>query len=210
MDAKPAKYAPRDDADIHQLVTRHPFAWVVSGGEPWSATPLPLRLRFDGDGRLTAFVGHFARSNPQVERLRSAPRALLLFMGAHAYISPSWMADRTQAATWNYAGAAFDCALSLIDDAAGIEDALRELIDAMEAGRPNAWSLDDMGERAARLSRGVVAFRADIIEVQAAFKLGQDERDQEYAEIIKGLEDAGEHELVAAMRSQNPQRSWKP
>ena len=207
MDAKPVKYAPRDTNDVSDLVTRYPFAWVVSGGEPWSATPLPLRPRFDADGRLTAFVGHFARSNPQVERLRDAPRALLLFMGSHAYVSPSWMADRTQAATWNYAGAAFDCTLSLIDDAAGIEDALRDLIDAMEAGRPNAWSLDQMGERAARVARGVVAFRADIVEVQAAFKLGQDERDQEYGEIIRGLTDAGEHALVAAMRSQNPQRS---
>lgn len=207
MDAKPAKYAPRDTNDVRDLVTAYPFAWVVSGGEPWSATPLPLRPRFDDEGRLTAFVGHFARSNPQVERLRDAPRALLLFMGPHAYVSPSWMADRTQAATWNYAGAAFDCTLRLIDDPVGIEDALRDLIDAMEAGRPDTWSLDDMGERAARLSRGVVAFHADIIEVQAAFKLGQDERDQEYGEIIQGLTDAGEHALVAAMRSQNPQRS---
>ena len=206
MDSKPAKYAPRDPADIKALVTDHPFAWIVSAGEPWSATALPLRPRFDDGGGLVAFVGHFARNNPQVERLRALPRALLLFMGPHAYVSPSWMADRTQAATWNYASAAFDCTLSLVDDADGIADALRDLIDAMEQGRPDLWSLDDMGERASKLARGVVAFRADIIDVQAAFKLGQDERDQEYGEIIAGLEAAGEHALVAAMKGQNPGR----
>lgn len=206
MDSKPAKYAPRETDDITALVTDHPFAWIVSGGEPWSATPLPLRPRFDEAGSVVAFVGHFARNNPQVERLRALPRALLLFMGPHAYVSPSWMADRTQAATWNYASAAFDCTLSLIDDADGITDALRDLIDAMEQGRPNLWSLDDMGERAARLARGVVAFRAEIVEVRAAFKLGQDERDQEYGEIIRGLEAAGDHALVAAMKGQNPNR----
>ncbi len=206
MDTKPTKYAPRDPADIIGLVTDYPFAWVVSGSEPWSATPLPLRPRFDDAGKLTAFVGHFARSNPQVERLRALPRALMLFMGPHAYVSPSWMADRTQGPTWNYASAAFDCRLSLIDDPNGIADALRDLIDTMEQGRPNIWSLEDMGERATRLARGVVAFRADIIEVQAAFKLGQDERDQEYGEIIAGLTAAGEHDLVAAMTGQNPQR----
>lgn len=207
MDTKPAKYAPKSDADITRLVQQSPFAWIVSAaGESFSATPLPLRPRFDSEGRLLAFVGHFARNNPQVERLRQMPRAGLLFMGPHAYISPSWMKDRTQAATWNYASVTFDCALTLIDDAVGIEALLRDLINEMERERPNAWSLDDMGDRAARLSRGVVGFRADILEVQAAFKLGQDERDVEYAEIIEGLSAAGEEELVEAMQSQNPGR----
>ena len=210
MDPKPAKYAP-EASDVIALVTNHPFAWAVSApgadAVPWSATPLPLRPRFDADGRLVAFVGHFARANAQVERLRARPNALLLFMGHHGYVSPSWLSDRTQAATWNYQSAAFDCRLQLIDDAAGIEEALRDLIGGMEQGRDKAWSLDEMGERAARLARGVVAFRADILSSQAAFKLGQDERDSEYAEILAGLEGDGQADLAAAMRGQNPGRS---
>lgn len=206
MDTKPAKYAPKTPADIAALVTAYPFAWIVSGHEGFGATLLPIRPRFDDEGRLVALIGHFARSNPQLDRLRAHSRALLLFMGPHGYISPSWLTDRTQAATWNYASVAFECDITLIDDAAGIEDLLRDLIDTMEGGRANAWSLDDMGERAARLSKGVVGFRADIIEVQAAFKLGQDEGDQEYAEMLAALDRDGETELAAIMRAQNPTR----
>lgn len=206
MDPKPAKYAPLKASDIRDLVQASPFAWVVSGGEMLGATPLPLRPRFDAEGRLIALIGHFARNNRQVDRLREDPRALLLFMGPHGYISPSWMSDRTQAPTWNYASVVFDCELTFIDDAEGIEAVLRDLIEAMEAGRDRAWSLDEMGERAKSLARGVVAFRADIRDVQPAFKLGQDERADVYADIVRGLTAGEEDALLSHMQAQNPER----
>lgn len=205
MDPKPAKYAPKSDADILDIVTRHPFAWIVSAASGFGATQLPVRPYME-DGRLVGLIGHFGRNNPQIAHLRAHPRALLLLTGPHGYISPSWLTDRTQAPTWNYASIAFDCDIRLIEDAAGIEALLRDLIDTMEAGRDNAWSLDDMGERAARLARGVVGFHARIIDVQAAFKMGQDEAAQEYSEILTALDRAGETDLAAAMRRQNPDR----
>lgn len=200
MTPKPEKYAPHSEADILALIRAHPFAWLVSAEGGFEATPLPLRPRLDADGKLIALVGHFARSNPQVERLRQTPRALLLFMGQHTYVSPSWMADRTQAPTWNYMSAAFDCALTLIDDAEGIKDLLDDLITEMEAANPAPWSMAEMGERAAKLSRGVVGFRADIISHNAAFKLGQDERDDVFADILTGLKDIPQADLIAHMQ----------
>ncbi len=205
MDPKPAKYAPKSDADIIDIVTRYPFAWIVSAAGGFGATQLPIRPHIE-DGKLTGLIGHFGRNNPQIERLRATPRALLLLTGPHRYISPSWLTDRTQAPTWNYASLAFDCDIRLIEDAPGIEAILRDLIDTMEAGRDAAWSLDDMGERAARLARGVVGFHAKIIDVQAAFKLGQDEAAQEYEEILAALDREGATDLAATMRQQNPDR----
>ncbi|WKL57618.1 FMN-binding negative transcriptional regulator [Asticcacaulis sp. ZE23SCel15] len=207
MDPKPSKYAPHGDADIVSLIEAHPFAWIVSSGEGFGATPLPLRPRLGADGRLVAFAGHFARSNAQVERLKAHPRVLILFMGPHAYVSPSWMADRTQAPTWNYMSAAFECDLSFIEDAEEIEADLNELIAAMEAGRPNGWSMAEMGERAHRLARGIIGFRADIVASNAAFKLGQDERDDVFTDILNGLTQEGEHDLTHHMRVYNPDRS---
>ncbi|WAC48000.1 FMN-binding negative transcriptional regulator [Asticcacaulis sp. SL142] len=206
MDPKPPKYAPRSDADILSLIEAHTFAWIVSAGSGYGATPLPLRPRLDAEGKLVAFAGHFARSNPQVERLKAHSRALILFMGPHAYVSPSWMADRTQASTWNYMSAAFECDLTFIEDADGIEADLNDLIVAMEAGRPNGWSMAEMGERAHRLARGIIGFRADIVSQNAAFKLGQDERDDVFTDILNGLTEEGEHDLMQHMRVYNPGR----
>lgn len=189
----PERYAARSEADVLRLVVENPFAWVV--GEGLDATPLPLRPVLSGD-RLTGFLGHFARSNPQVELLRAAPRARLLFMGPHGYVSPSWLADRTQAPSWNYASAAFDCELDFVETAEDLRVLMDDLISAMEAGRPRAWAAAEMGPRYERLSKGVVGFRARIREQRPVFKLGQDERDAEFAEILAGLRAAGQDVLA--------------
>jgi len=199
MDSPPEKYAARSEADVLALVTANPFAWVVSAGEGFSATPLPLRPRLDDAGQLTALAGHFARSNPQVERLRAQPRALMLFMGPHGYVSPSWMADRTQAPTWNYACAAFDCDITFDESPGATRAVLDDLIEAMEAGRPKAWRTDDMGPRYEGLSRGVVGFRAEIRARRGVFKLGQDERDDVFADIMAALRQQGPQDLARLM-----------
>ncbi|CAL4869347.1 Protease synthase and sporulation protein PAI 2 (plasmid) [Asticcacaulis sp. MM231] len=205
MDPKPAKYVPKSPSDLLDLIKAYPFAWIISTGGTFNATPLPIRPIVEG-GHLVAMLGHFGRNNPQVERLRTDPFAHLLILGPHGYISPSWLSDKTQAPTWNYASATFACRISLLETAAEIGVLLRDLIDTHEEGRPNHWSLDDMGARAERLARGVVGFRADIVEQQIAFKLGQDEQDLEFSEILTALETHGPADLATYMRWQNPNR----
>jgi predicted FMN-binding regulatory protein PaiB len=185
-------------------VLDHPFAWVVSPAAV-RATPLPLRpvLR---DGEVVALLGHFARSNPQVEALRRDPRALILFLGPHGYVSPSWMADRTQAPTWNYASAQFVADLAFVEDEAGLDALMRDLIGAVEEGRDKAWALEDMGPRYRSLSRGIVGFRAEVVETRAKFKLGQDERVDVFPDIMAGVEREGMSELHAWMAQFNEWR----
>lgn len=194
-------YAPRDWGEVSALIERHPLAWVVSAGAPHlAATPLPLRPILDDGGRVVRLAGHFARRNPQVEALRRAPEALILFTGPQGYVSPSWMQDRTQAPTWVYATAQFRTVLELFDDPARIRASLDDLIGAQEAGRPDAWSAEDMGARYERLAAGIVAFEAEVLEVNARFKLGQDEREDVFQDIVQGLHATGQADLAAWLR----------
>lgn len=190
------------DHDVADLVAAYPLAWLVSSGPlGFQATPLPLLADFDAEGRLDSLTGHMARSNPQVEALEQDAKALALFMGPHGYISPSWMSDRTQAPTWNYAALRIEVRVRF--GAVTVEEALDRLSSAMELDRLKAWSPDEMGKRYSRLSRGVVAFRADVTRSDGRFKLGQDERDDVYAEIMTGLGPGG---LADWMKRFNPQR----
>ena len=184
----------------------NPLAWIVSADGPF-ATPLPLRPRLDGKGRLVGLLGHFARSNPHWERLRANPRGLALFMGPHAYVSPSWMSDRVQAPTWNYASAAFALEFEFIDDPDELRASLADLVDAMEAGRPDAWSVEEVEDRYAGLSQHIVGFRAAIIGSKATFKLGQEERDDVFGDIMAGLAAEGRGDLVSWMTTFNPRAS---
>src|SRR5215472_1606526 len=102
--------------EIRRLTLEHPLAWVVSGeGKTARATPLPLRPILDAAGQVARLIGHFPRANPQVDALRRDGRALVLFQGPDAYVSPSWFGDRAQAPTWNYAAAQFLVEIAFVD-----------------------------------------------------------------------------------------------
>ncbi len=200
--AEPALFAPRQASDVETLIALAPLAWVVSttGGAPL-ATPLPLLVAEGWSGAAPPrLIGHFARSNPQVERLRHDPRALLLFMGPNAYVSPSWMSDRTQAPTWNYACAQVHATIRFKDAPGDAEAAVARLAALMEEGRPKAWSPAEMGDRFQRIARGVVAFEADVDDTTAKFKLGQDERRDVFTDILAGLSRTGQAALVHWMQ----------
>jgi len=189
------------------LIHDSPLAWVITMTDAdFRATALPLRPIAGKDSSVSAFLGHFAQSNDHHRMLRDHPRALLLFMGVNGYVSPSCMRDRTQAPTWNYASAQFLVDIEFIDDAAGRDAVLEDLVNAMEAGRENAWHPAEMGARYSLLANRIVAFRANIVQRRVKFKLGQDERDDVYADICAAM-DAGNPELSAWMRRANTHRT---
>ena len=196
-------FAPRSPDAIDHLVAAHPFALVISanGGIPL-ATPLPLLLERCSEGG-TTLIGHFPRSHPHMEVLRREPRALAVFMGAQGYISPSWLADRTQAPTCNYETAHLEIDVEFEDSTDATEAALARLVEHMEQGRANAWSIADMGPRYAKLAGAVVAFRARVTATHMKFKLGQDERSDVRADILTGLADTGQGPLLEAMGREN-------
>ena len=184
--------------DIDALIARHPLAQVISISEGIPiCTPLPLLLERDGDEAW--LVGHFARANPQVEMLRRQPRALAVFMGEHGYVSPSWMRDRTQAPTWNFATAHLQIEVQFQDGAKAVHAALGKLVAHMELGRPNAWHPSEMGERYAKLATAVIAFRARILDYTSKFKLGQNERGDVFEDIVAGFRNTGSGELANRM-----------
>ena len=210
MSAVSQKFAPPSETEVTRAVLEYPFAWLITmdpAGD-FAATPLPLRPVIDGRGEVSALLGHFARSNPHVALLRRVPRTLVLFMGPHGYISSSWLTDRTRTPTWNYVTAQYLVDIELIeDDPAATDEIVADLIAAMETGRPGAWSSAEMGARYARLVSGIIAFRAHIRERRVKFKLGQDERDSEYADIMRALATAGGDRMLREwMQRANPSR----
>ena len=172
-----------ENADLVDLIESYPLAWVVSNDSAgFGATPLPMMVETDTRGTIVRLIGHFAKSNPQVAQLERSPRALFLFQGPHAYISPSWISDRTWGPTWNYAVIRIEADVRFLPDRADV--VLEQLVRRMEHGRPNAWSIADMGDRYRQLRTHIIAFEADVRTVRPRFKLGQDERPEVLSEII--------------------------
>ena len=202
------KFSPRSPRDLIDLVRSQPLAWIVSGiAGSLQTTVLPVQLECDTDGQPLRILGHFGRSNAHWRQLVDSPRATILLLGPQGYISPSWFADRTQAPTWNYASASFDVEVDICDTPQDAAALLRGLTDDLEQDRPAAWRIEDMGARYDKLAQGVVGFRARILNVSSRFKLGQDERDDVFADILRGLELTGADDLAGWMRRFGDQRA---
>lgn len=189
-------FVPAGPADVAAMARAQPLALVVSGGAGEHAvTPLPLLVETDADGAVTGFFGHFARSNRQVAMIEAEPRALILFQGPQAYVPPAWVSDPTWAPTWNYALARFEVEIRLVPEEN--ERSIVELAQALEGDR---WTPAEMGPRFHAMLPRIVAFRARVTASEAKFKLGQDERDQTFGEIVEALGDGPLTTMMKAAR----------
>lgn len=181
-------FKPREASDVARLVRAYPLCWIVSGnGADRHATPLPLLAQEDANGRVTSLFGHMALSNLQQKALEEDPRATILCMGPNGYISPQLVSNPTWGPTWNYAACRFETEIQFVPDET--EKALSQLAAALEGVAPDAWTPARMGERYDQLKQRIVAFRAHVRQIHARFKLGQDENDLTFNEIVTGLGD---------------------
>lgn len=181
-------FVPREPTDVQALVQAYPLCWVVSGNSTNRfATPLPLLPEQDAEGKVVSLFGHIAKSNPQQEALLEEPRATILCLGPQGYISPQLVSNPTWGPTWNYAVCRFETEVHFVPQET--DDALSRLAAALEGEGPGHWTPARMGARYRQLRPHIVAFRAQVLETHAKFKLGQDENDTVFKDIVDGLAD---------------------
>ena len=173
--------------------------FVSAGAEVVEATHLPLLADYDAKGRLR-LRGHVARANGQWQRLAGA-RALVIFQGPQAYISPSFYASKHEhgkvVPTWNYLAIHVSGAARAVDDAAWLRDVVDELTDAQEAGRPKPWSTTDAPEDyIAGMVKAIVGVEIIAENIEAAWKFVQHRSDADRKGVAAGLE--GENPAAAA------------
>lgn len=178
------------------LVAEQPLVWLVSAIPEVVATLTPV-FPVEGDDGL-ALHGHLPRAHPHVAALRANAEATVLALGPHGYISPSWLEDRTQAPSWNYAAARFAVSVRLVEAPERVAAVLTEQARRLEAGRPGAWRPEDMGPRFERLAAHVLAFEARVTDTDPRFKLGQADREDVLRQSLDALADTPLHAWMAA------------
>jgi transcriptional regulator len=171
----PKHFAVPDVAWCHALIRREPFAVLVGvdeAGAPF-ATHLPV-LVDETPAPYGTLLGHVARPNPQWRLFAPGRPVLVVFGGAHAYVSPSWYAQHPSVPTWNYVAVHAYGAPRVIEDPARVRALLDRLVRTFEDGRPAPWRMDALPDDYANgMMRGIVAFEIPIDRLEGKAKLSQ-------------------------------------
>jgi transcriptional regulator len=171
----PAFHETRLDV-LHAFIGTHSFGTLVSqvDGELF-ATHLPFLLDLDSGAKGT-LIGHMARANPHWRSFlpQHPQQSMAVFLGPHAYISPSWYTSTPNVPTWNYTAVHAYGIPTVVDHRTRVRDILEATVRTFEAGSPTPWSTAVLPEEyIADLSKAIVAFEMPISRLEGKRKLGQ-------------------------------------
>lgn len=189
----PKTFEITDRSEIFSFVRANAFGQLISTvqGRLFS-THLPFLVSADN----TRLLGHIARQNPQALEI-STQEVLVIFQGAHGYVSPSWYAS-PGVPTWNYQAAHIYASCKTFDDPEQLEELVDTLTQSYEALSPRPWQ----PQYDPRLLEAIVGIELTVADVQCKFKLSQNRPDQDQLQVIKQLKKTGSEALAQAMERQ--------
>jgi transcriptional regulator len=195
---------------LRGLVRSARLGMLVSNGPDGvpDVTHLPLLLVEEG-GAEPLIIGHVARGNPHWRRLADAGRALAVFTGVEAYISPNWYASKAEhgkvVPTWNYEAVHVEGPVEVVEDAERLRDFVSRLTEAREALQPRPWSVEDApAPFVAGQLRGIVGVSLRVERLVGKRKLSQNRPPADRDGAIAGLGasgDARDRDAAAAMEA---------
>jgi transcriptional regulator len=206
----PRHFEVTDTAWCHALMRAQSFAVMITAddaGAPF-ATHLPI-LVDDTRGPLGTLRGHVARPNPHWRYLAAGRPTLVVFSGAHAYVSPAWYATHPAVPTWNYVAVHATGTGALVEDPAQVTTLLADLVRTYEGTAPTAWSFDGLAaDYVAGMRRGIVAFEIPIGRLEGKAKLSQNRDAVDQARTREALAAADDPlaRAVAALMAGAPPR----
>ena len=196
----PKQFKVTDFDEVHDFIQHHSFATLVTtkGGRP-IATHLPLQLMKEED---TYFItGHMAYGNPQWRTLETTDEVLVMFQGPNSYVSSSWY-EQENVPTWNYQSVHLYGPARVLDEEELKQD-LTKLLEKHEAHRDKPVLWDTLSPALLEKElKGIVGFKIEVKEIQAAYKLSQNRHERDHQNIVNKLQeerDPNASELAKAM-----------
>ncbi len=198
----PKLYREEDREKILEFLRQNNFpALVTHDGEKPIATHLPVEIVEGENGALT-ILGHMSHANPQWKSF-GEQEVLLIFQGAHTYISPRWY-DHVNVPTWNYMMVHVYGKVRLVEGDE-LYSMLSRLVKNHEA--QSSYRLEDLPQDFVQKEMiGVVGLVVDVTRVDAGYKLSQNRNDADHENIIRELEGRGDEDSAGVAKSMREKR----
>ena len=177
---------------LHDLIRNHPFGTlVVLASDGIDANHIPFELDAE-PAPFGTLRGHVARANPVWRNFSTQVDALVLFQGAHAYVSPAWYATKKEhgkvVPTWNYAVVHAHGPLRIIDDREWLRPFVGALTDRHEASRSDPWKVTDApADFIDAMVAAIVGIEIPIAKLTGKWKVSQNRPEKDRAGVAEGL-----------------------
>ncbi len=201
----PKLYREEDRTKIIEFLRQNEFATLVThDGEKPTASHLLTEV-FEA-GEQIIVNGHMSRANPMWKTFATSNEVLLIFQGAHTYISPTWY-NHVNVPTWNYQAVHLYGKPRIIENHEEAYQILKRLIDRHEVA--SHYKMETLPQDFVEKEiKGIVAFQIEATRIEANYKLSQNRNDEDYQNIVANLEareDEMSHGVAEAMRRQRRQ-----
>lgn len=192
----PNYYKETDIDKLFAFMQSHSFATLVSGGNNLHATHLPFVVEKREDN--IYLVSHLAKANPQWKQFNDSNELLIIFQGAHGYVSPTHYESTQNVPTWNYIAVHAYGKAAIIEDTTAVICVLEKMIMSYEPAYYEQWkSLSQ--EYINGMLKGIVAFEIEVTKLEGKYKLSQNKTENEKQAIIATFESSNK-ELAEEMR----------
>lgn len=177
---------------LQGLIRAHPLATLVTlGQQELVATHLPL-VYDPSPEPMGTLRGHLSRANPQWQSFRPEVKALAIFQGPEAYISPSWYPTRQQTGrvvpTWNYAVVHAYGLLETYNDTNRLRKHVTLLTEIHEKNFSPPWSPEDAPQPFIDgLLQAIVGLEIVIRRWEGKWKVSQNRPAEDRSAVVQGL-----------------------
>ncbi|MEO8608296.1 MAG: FMN-binding negative transcriptional regulator [Chloroflexota bacterium] len=179
----PKSFAIADAETLYAFMRAHNFATLVTQHDGHlTASSIPFMV----DSERGMLRAHLARANDQWNYFDGS-ESLVIFQGAHAYISPTWYEEHPSVPTWNYTAVHVYGAPQLIDGDATIRLMLKELVGNHEGGRDPEWTMALPEDYLQKMLKAIVVFEIPIARVEGKFKMNQNRSTVDQENVIAHL-----------------------
>lgn len=204
----PAAFRVDDTSELAAFIeARHFGTLIVAGPNGPQAAHVPMLVNRDAAGNAVSLECHVARNNPVAATAASGARALAIFNGADAYVTPSLYLSKKEhgrvVPTWNYIAAEVTGDVATFSDAAELQSQIARMTDIMEQPTAMPWSVSDApADYVAKLVGAIIGLRLTIDSIEGVRKLSQNRPEGDRAGVLNGFthsNDPSARQLAAEM-----------
>lgn len=199
---QPKKYKKQDPEYIYEFIKQHPFASFILKGDRLLATHIPVLI--EGDSKSFRLYAHIANHNEQLQFLKNDVEALMIFQGAHGYVSSSWYQEK-DISTWDYSAVHVNVKLKM-QTREELETSLVNLVHRFEKDQSNPLYYKDIPKQMLDDHLPLITgFWAEPYKIEGVAKLHQSYKKKDVESVIHHLSegDALSKELSKNIREEN-------